>query len=148
MAGEVLLGHIKKAYLDPSGVGGSTWSELKQASDIKIPRAHNRVEVDERGEPYVLEALGRTKAEVQMSVTCRPGATNYETLRTAFINKTGIGFAFCTGAIATAGTKGWRADMLVADFPDDGAMEGDKIEVVLVIDADGDDRGSFFTVSA
>ncbi|MEZ6068270.1 MAG: hypothetical protein R3B90_21725 [Planctomycetaceae bacterium] len=126
MAGEVLLGHLQKAYYDADGVGGSSWSEIGQAADIRVNKDNNRVEIHERGVSVVLEKLGRTKVEVTMTLTVRPGATFYEAMRTAALAKTSVGFAFASANIATNGTKAWQGDLLIVGWPENGAMEGAK----------------------
>lgn len=114
---EIVTGLLAKAYIDPSGVGGSTWTEVKILGDVQLPSSHNTGKVKERGSGFEKTVLGQKVNQATFTLTRRVGNANWEAIRDAYLNKTLLGFAFMTGPIATSGSEGWQFDGVIVDFP-------------------------------
>lgn len=127
----VYLGIDAKAYYSTTGVGG-TWVLLPIIGDVRIPLQHGEAEVKDRSSSWTKVLVGLKNASVTFRLTRRTGNAVYEVLRDAWINRTKLGFAFMSEAIATVGSEGLQADMVIVGFdlaePDEEAA---TVEVTL-----------------
>jgi hypothetical protein len=110
------LGTDFKLYLDPSGVGGSSWTEFTYIEDNTLGLERNVAEIANRASDWIKVLTGKRKATVSFTATFKLGNTQYEALRDAFHNNTDIGIAVMSGTITDAGEEGLQADCKVTKF--------------------------------
>lgn len=119
-----------KAYVDPSGVGGSTWQELKIVGDIQPTDEKVSDDVNDRDSDVVATVTGRKRVSHQMTITFKKGDSVYQALRDAYYNGTLIGVAIMDEDITQDGAEGWQYDAEITQFPRNEPLDG-----VMTIDA-------------
>lgn len=110
------LGGNMKLYLDPSGVGGSSWTEYTYVEQDSLNEERTAAEIRNRASDYVKVLGGKLNSTIELTATYHKGNAQYEALRDAFINNADIGVAVMTGTITDAGEEGLQADCKVVAF--------------------------------
>lgn len=134
--GRVVPGKKLKLYIDPDGVGESSWAEASKIGNVKRNGSWSEGEVAERDSKYTGVVLGHLTEEITVELTRRPGNTVYDAIMAAMAAGTYIGVAIADGPIATAGTKAFEADMNVLSRDDDQGHTGTTISISLKLAAE------------
>lgn len=130
---KIFLGFDCKTYYDPSGVGGSTWNEIKNVGDAKLGLEKGEADVTTREAGGWEQMVGTLKkASIEFKMQYDPTDPAFVALKNAFLQNTTIGMAFMDGDIALSGAEGFQADCAVMSFPWDQALqEAASIDVVV-----------------
>jgi hypothetical protein len=117
MAGEARIGRLHKLYIDADGdIATPTWVEYGKIQGASRSGSRDVAEVKERDLDDTLVMLGHKNREITVTVTKRPGNTQFDLLQAAFEAGSKVGVAMMTGAIATVGEQGYQAEMYVTNF--------------------------------
>lgn len=148
MAGEARLGRLHKLYIDADGdIESPTWVEYGEIQGASRSNPRDVAEVKERGLDETTVLLGHKTRELSLTVTKRPGNTNYDILEEAFESGSKVGVAMMTGPIATAGERGYQAEMYVTNWDDDQAHDATSATVTLRPAADYTTAPDFVEIS-
>lgn len=132
MAGEARIGRLHKLYVDADGdIAVPTWVEYGEIQGGGRSDQRDLAEVKERGLDETTVMLGHKSREVSLTLTKRPGNTNFDLLQAAFDTGAKVGIAMMTGAIATSGEQGFQAEMYVTAFNDDQANDSTTVSATL-----------------
>lgn len=105
------LGRDARLYYNSGTVASPTWVEIKEARDLTINLACDKVAVEDRSTIYKLFESGGLDFSISGSLTYRNGNANCAVLRDMMFARSAHQFAITTGPIATAGTQGLKAGM-------------------------------------
>lgn len=132
MAGEARIGRLHKLYVDADGdISSPTWVEYGEIQGGNKNRGRDTAEVKERASPETLVMLGHISTEISLTLTKRPGNTNYDLVEAAAETGAKIGIAMMSGDIATSGERGYQAEMYVTQFDDDQSNDSTTVSVTL-----------------
>lgn len=119
MPGEARIGRLHKFYVDADGdIAAPMWVVYGKIQGASRTGQRDVAEVKERDQEDTLAMLGHKNREISVTVTKRPGDTNYDILQTAFETGAKVGIAMMTGEITTVGEQGYQAEMYVTGFED------------------------------
>jgi len=117
MPGEARIGRLHKFYIDADGdIATPTWVLYGKIQGANRTGGRDVAEVKERDLEDTLVMLGHKNREITLTITKRPGDTNFDLLQAAFESGSKIGIAMMTGLIATVGEQGYQAEMYVTNF--------------------------------
>jgi len=126
------IGRLHKFYIDADGdIATPTWVEYGEIQSGSRSSQRKVAEVEERGIDETTVMLGHKGREISLTVTKRPGNTNYDLLQTAYEDGGKVGVAMMTGPIATSGEQGYQAEMYVTGFDADESNESTSAAVTL-----------------
>ena len=117
------LGTKLKLYIDPSGVGGSSWSEFDDTEEDTLNQSRNVGEIRNRASDWVKVLTGKRDASVEVTATFKKNDPQYEAIRDAFNSGSDIGIAAFSGVITDAGEEGLQADCKVVQMNRLGPLE-------------------------
>lgn len=130
--GAARVGRLHKLYVDADGdIASPTWVEYGEIQGASVTCQRDVAEVKERSVQETTVMLGHINTEVSLTVTKRPGNTNYDILRSAFYAGAKVGIATMTGPIATVGEQGFQAEMFVVGFDDPQENDSTTCDVTL-----------------
>lgn len=112
-----------KAYLDASGVGGSSWAEITDIESITLRLEHATAEVRNRSLTWAGILLGLKSGTIDIECTYDQDDTQYEALRDAWVNGSDIGIAISDEAVATVGANSFQADCKIVSFEREEPLE-------------------------
>ena len=112
-----------KAYIDPSGVGESTWALLTDVIEITKSTTKNTATKKTRANTYELKKAAQRTQTIEITYFYDPANAGFMALEAAFHGDTTVGLAFMDGLIATAGSKGWQGDYIVTEMSDPEPLE-------------------------
>lgn len=142
------IGRLHKLYIDADGsIATPTWVEYGEIQGASRTGSRDVAEVKERGLAETTVMLGHKTREISMTVTKRPGNTNFNLLQTAYETGAKIGVAMMTGTITTAGEQGYQAECYVTQFDDDQAHDSTTCTVTLRPCADYTTAPAFVEIS-
>ena len=105
--------------------GTPTWSPITIARDVTLDIEQGSTEADSRAnQEWSVNLLTRKKASISFDVIDKPGDTNLEAIRDAFLNKTALDIACLDGEADEVGAQGLRADFGVTKFSRNEPQEG------------------------
>lgn len=112
-----IAGRKFKFYYDASGVGGSSWTPCGNVEVVEENPGKKTATTDNRdrefeGEVQTAKTFGGT-----LRVTYDPTSVDIDAFESAYHSGDPMGIAIMDGDIATAGSKGWQADVLVKTCP-------------------------------
>lgn len=130
------LGLECKVYQNTGVVGGGspTWVERTNVQDVTIGLTKDSADMSTRGAGgFAQERATLRHLDVTLKILYDPTDAFYSALYTAFMsNTTYVDLALMDGAIATVGSKGWRATFDVFDFKENQPLkEGATVDVTL-----------------
>lgn len=143
------IGRLHKLYVDADGsIASPTWVEYGEIQGASRSGGRDVAEVKERGLSETTVMLGHKTREISLTVTKRPGNTNFNILQTAYETGAKVGIAMMTGAIATVGEQGFQAECYVTQFDDDQAHDSTTATATLRPCADYVTAPAFVEISA
>ncbi len=93
---------------------GATWVEIDLVKDLTLDHAREDHDATTRGSgDYVETAKGMIEAGVEFGMKHLPGNAGFDALRDAWIAGTTVAMAIMDGDIATSGSEGLCANMVV-----------------------------------
>lgn len=132
MGGEARIGRLHKMYVDADGdIATPTWVEYGEIQGANRTQQRDVAEVKERGLDETTVMLGHKNREISLTLTKRPGNTNFDILQTAYEDGNKVGIAMMTGPIATSGEQGWQGECYVTGF--DAPEENDSTTVAATL---------------
>lgn len=132
MSGEPKLGRLSKFYIDADGdIAVPTWVLFGEITGANRNSQRKVSELEERVFDETLVMLGHKGREISVSVTRRPGNTNYDLLQTAYESGAKVGVAMMTGEYDTSGEQGYQAEMYVTGWDSDESNESTGCSVTL-----------------
>ena len=108
--------YYSAALLDGSSVTPAlaTWVEITLVKDLTLDHAREDHEATTRGSgDYIETAKGMVEAGVEFGMKHLPGNAGFDALRDAWIAGTTVAMAIMDGDIATSGSEGLCANMVV-----------------------------------
>lgn len=117
-------------YIDGSGVGGSSWSEVDDAANVSQSSQRNQGTVKNRSSSYELFLPGQISVEHTVTVTLNRGDTALATIKTAYDAGTILGVAAMTGTITDINEIGYQYDALVTSFNMEQGID-DAVELTI-----------------
>ncbi|MGE4157705.1 MAG: phage tail tube protein [Planctomycetota bacterium] len=113
----IKLGMEGKLYFDPSGVGGSTWTEMPNAKDVTLNLEKGEADVTTRANQGWRATIGTLRdASVEFEMIWDTADAGFAAIKDAFLNGTPIGLAIMDGGIALAGSQGLQANFSITNF--------------------------------
>lgn len=132
MSGEARIGRLHKLYLDADGdIASPMWVEYGKIQGGSRSGSRDVSEIKERDLDETTVMLGHKSREISLTITKRPGDTNYDILEAAWETGVKVGVAMMTGPIATVGERGFQAECYVTAWDDDQANDSTTIAVTL-----------------
>lgn len=133
LTGDVKIGRLHKLYIEPSAdLALPSWVEYGKIQGANKTGQKDRSEIKERDLAITTEISGHRKDEITLTLTKRPGNTEYDALEDAAQgDNIKIGIALMTGDIATPGERGFQAEMIVVGWDDDQAHDNSTVQVTL-----------------
>lgn len=107
------LGRDARLYRNTGTVAVPVWTEIKEARDITLNMAGDKVEQSDRSTVFKLYDVGSIDLSITATLTYRPGNANCEALRNLMLNNCAEQMALTSGPIATSGSEGIRAGFKV-----------------------------------
>ena len=118
----VKLGMEAKLYFDPSGVGGSTWTELTNVRDNTLNLEKGEADVTTRGNSGWRATVGTLKdGSVEFEMVWDPDDDGFDAIQDAYFNDSVIGLAIMDGDIDTG--TGLMADFSITNFTRNEPLE-------------------------
>lgn len=113
----IRLGLEAKLYYDPSGVGGSAWTELKNVKDLTLNLESAEADVTTRGNNGWRATVATLRdGSIEFEMVWDTGDAAFAAIKDAYFNKTPIGFAVMDGDILVSGSEGLHANMAITNF--------------------------------
>lgn len=132
MLGAARIGRLHKLYIEATAnLATPTWVEFGKIQGGNRTGQRDVSEVKERDEEDTLVMLGHRNREITLTITKRPGNTEYDVLETASESGAKVGIAMMTGDITTTGERGYQAEMYVTGWDDDQAHDSTVINATL-----------------
>jgi hypothetical protein len=128
-----MRGRDGKSYYDSAGNWSNpTWVEIKEIIDETITPAVELATGGSRVEEYVNNEVASRSFEWDCTYRYKKECDDevYPALLAAFIAGTPLYMAFLDGPVATAGSKGWKAPILIDQMPQQRNL-GDLVEVTV-----------------
>lgn len=130
-----MRGRDGKTYYDSaSNWATPTWVEIAKIIDETITPSAELASGGDRSEEYEDNEISMRKFEWNCTYRYRKASVGadsvYAALLTAFEAGTKLYMAFMDGAIATSGSRGWRAPILIDQMPQQRNL-GDLVEVTV-----------------
>lgn len=118
------LGKDCKLYRNSGSYASPSWEEVDIARDVTLNLESGEADVTTRGSAGWRENVPVLRdASVDMQMVWDPGSDHFEAFRDAFLNGTGIECLVLDGDVATSGSQGLRATMMVSSFSRSEALE-------------------------
>jgi hypothetical protein len=146
-------GRSCKAYYNTGTHATPVWVEIARGQDFSIDPTAETAEAAMRGSKWKKSFPTHLGLAATFGYLKKDGAdTVYNALVAAFTGQTAMEFAFMDAAIATTGSKGWRAFFLVTGVKDDQAMGNAQAYEFSLAHALAEETGTvvdpdFYTVS-
>lgn len=100
------------------------WVEMTRVSNVSQSLDKTKVDVPRRGTKYKYKGAGQIEGPLTFDYVYKPGTdVDFDALQDSFFNDTCFQVAVMDGNIATTGTEGFRAFMMVFSFPFDQGEE-------------------------
>ncbi len=121
----LVLGFDAKIYIDESaGYAGPDWTEITNVKDVTLNLEAADADVSTRGSGGWRATVPTLKdASVDFQMVWDTSDANFTLLKTAFLTNTSVNMAVMDGPIATTGTQGFVAQMIVSKFTRNEALE-------------------------
>src|SRR5262245_10521547 len=97
--------------------GTPVWNVVSDAADVTLSLSRGKAEAKRRGVDAVEDIPTLLRGPLSVSMVRDPATDDHDALATAFTAKTVLDLAIADGAIATTGTRYFRADFCIFDFP-------------------------------
>ena len=117
-------------YYDPDGVGQSSWTLLDDVETVNRNEGTNTATVKNRASKFEKDLPGQKTVEFTATMTVDRASADFTALQTAYDSRAMIGIAMMDGPIATSGTKGRQANVLITQFNETEELE-DVVKVEL-----------------
>lgn len=112
-----ILAEDAKLYYNTGSYGSPTWTLICNVKDLTLSLESAEVDVTTRcGSGFNEYVPGLTDASVTFSMLYDPSDTAWEALRGHFFAKTAVEVLVLDGPVATAGSEGLRATVIVRSF--------------------------------
>jgi len=120
----IRLGMEAKLYIDPAGVGGSSWSELANVKDVTLNLETGEADVTTRGNQGWRATVATLKdGSIEFEMVWDTADAGFTAIKDAYFNNSLIGFAIMDGDIATPGSQGLQADFSITNFSRNEPLE-------------------------
>lgn len=146
MAAGLRIGLSSRIYRNTGNYAVPTWTNLAIVQNAKMTFDINMASFGSRGGQYEENLPALTKGPIEFSMLSDTSDTSYDAIRDAAIAKTVLDIAFADDAIATTGTRYWRADYYVSKFAPDQTLEQVNTTDVALSIARSTNARSFTTV--
>lgn len=107
------LGRDARLYRNTGTISVPVWTEVKEARDITLNMAGDKVEQSDRSTRFKLYDVGSIDLSISATLTYRTGNANCEALRNLLLNNCAEQMALMSGPIATVGSEGIKAGFKV-----------------------------------
>lgn len=125
LTGAPVIGKACKLYYDADGdIATPTWVEIGKVQNVDVDWSRDEAEIKERDQDEATVMLGHKVRSITVEITRRPDNAVYDAIEAAAEAGTKIGLAAYTGAIATAGNRGWAGEVFVTAATDPQAHTG------------------------
>lgn len=115
-------------YRNTGSHASPTWNEVSCVRDLTLPKKKTRSEFSSRGTGGYKAFRGAMKElDVQGEVIRDHSDADYLALLDSFENDTILDCLFLDGPVDTAGSKGWRLQMIVFDISDKEPLDGPSL---------------------
>lgn len=120
-----------KTYRNTGTYGVPVWNEITIIVDATLALARGKAAGPSRTSRFRQHLPTLVDAPITFNIVADPAIDDYDVLKDSLVaaTPTAIDIAFANGAIATSGTRYWRADMYVF-----GWSQGQPLEDVETID--------------
>lgn len=110
-----------------------TWNEISITKDATLGLEKGKHSAAARLSRWQQNWFGLKSGPISFNILADPAVDDYDALQDGFLNDTVIGFAFANGAIATSGTRYFKAEYGVFGF-----SQGQPLEDVETVDVEID----------
>ena len=119
----IKLGLEAKLYHNAADFSG-TMAELKNVKDLTLNIEAGEADATTRGNNGWRATLATLKdGSIEFEMVWDTADAGFNAIRTAFFNRTAIGFAILDGDIADIGTQGLKAAMAITNFSRNEPLE-------------------------
>lgn len=120
----IRLGMEAKLYYDPSGVGGSSWTELTNVKDVTLNLEAGEADVTTRGNAGWRATVATLRdGSIEFEMVWDTSDPGFTAIKDAYFNNGSIGFAVMDGDIGAAGSQGLQANFSITNFTRNEALE-------------------------
>lgn len=107
------LGRDARLYRNTGTVTVPVWTEVKEARDISLNMAADKVDQSDRSTRFKLYDAGGIDVSISATLTYRSGNANCEAIRDLLLNNCAEQMLLISGPVATAGSEGLKAGFKV-----------------------------------
>jgi hypothetical protein len=147
MAAGFLLGLDCKLFRNTNTYATPTWDEITQVTDVNLSQSTAVGDVSNRSSLFKLHRPGLIDLTLEFTLRYDSGNTDYTTLQSAFVARTGMDVWMADGT-AAAGSKGPRANWMITEFSHEQPLEDGvnvKVSMKPYIDATATQVPAYFT---
>jgi hypothetical protein len=112
-----------KFYRNTGNYASPTWDEITIVRDLNLTLEKSEANLSSRASTWAKKRGALKDATIEGELIYDGADTDYNTLRSAFVNSTILEFAMADGAINTTNTQYFRAHMEVMSFGQNQPLE-------------------------
>lgn len=143
------LGFSGKLYYSTTLLSGTpSWTEIVMAGDITPTDEKVTAQIDDRESEAIEEVHGRYTLSHECQITHKPGDSDYDALRAAYLADTPLAFFIADGDEGSVGTEGWQYDGQIRAFPRAEPLDGVMSVAMRISPYPSGDPPQYVTISA
>ena len=119
-----VLGQDAKLYRNAGTYASPTWDLIGNVKDLTFNMEKATADVTTRGNNgWRAEVATLKTASIEFQMVWEPGGTDFGAIKDSFLNNTTIEMLVLDGLVATTGSQGLRAEMMVEKFSRNEPLE-------------------------